>query len=80
MGDLADYVKYVTERVVTNWEKPQEPPEVRRERRRKREPWAIRWFGHLLPVGIVVWWNLRRSAARTADPPDPAYWTQGHSD
>ncbi len=78
MGDMAEYVKYVTERVVTHWEKPKEPPEARRERRRRREPWMLRWFGQLLPVGIVIWWNGRRLAARRNDPPDSAFLTHGH--
>ena len=78
MGDMADYVKYVTERVVTRLEKPQEAPEARRERRRKREPWMLRWFGHLLPVGIFVWWRGRRLAARRTEPSDSAFLAQGH--
>lgn len=78
LGDMADYVKFVTERVANRLDQPQESPEVRRERRRKREPWMLRWFGHLLPVGIVIWWNGRRLAARRTDPPDNGLWTHGH--
>lgn len=60
MSDGADYLKYVTQRVVSYWETPK-TPELRRERRQKREPWWVRWFGQLLPVGIVIWWKNRKS-------------------
>lgn len=65
MGDGADYLKYVTERVVSYWE-TQEAPELRRERREKREPWTTRWFGQLLPVGIGMWLQDRRITDRTS--------------
>jgi hypothetical protein len=61
MSDGAEYLKYVTERVVSYWETPK-APESRRERRRKREPWVTRWFGQILPAGIGIWWSSRKSA------------------
>ncbi len=61
MSDGADYVKYVTERMIRYWEEP-EAREQRRERKLKREPWVIRWFGQLLPLGIGIWWSERKSA------------------
>lgn len=63
MGDGAEYLKYVTERVIAYWQQPQAAPEVRRERRNRREPWVSRWFGQLLPVGIAVWWRQRAAEA-----------------
>jgi hypothetical protein len=65
MSDGSDYLKYVTQRVVTYWETPK-APEYRRERRQRREPWVTRWFGQLLPMGILVIWNGR--AKRAEDP------------
>lgn len=69
MSDGADYLKYVTERVVSYWETPK-TPEIRRERRQKREPWVSRWFGQLLPVGLGIWWNGRKAAHSGTDMPD----------
>lgn len=57
--DGSEYFKYVTARVVHYWESPR-GPEIRRERRRKREPWMTRWFGQLLPIGLRIWWNRRK--------------------
>ncbi|WP_276355848.1 YqzE family protein [Cohnella caldifontis] len=65
MSDGADFLKYVTERVVTYWETPK-APEERRERRMRREPWVTRWFGQLLPVGIGIWLNSRKGEREEA--------------
>jgi hypothetical protein len=62
MSDGSDYLKYVTQRVVTYWETPK-APEYRRERRQRREPWVTRLFGQLLPIGIRVWLNGRKTEA-----------------
>jgi hypothetical protein len=60
MSDGSDYLRYVTQRVVTYWETPK-APEYRRERRQHREPWVTLWFGQLLPIGIRVWLNGRKT-------------------
>lgn len=65
MGDAADYIKYVTEKIVTWWERAPESPEMRQERRKRREPWVTRWFGQLLPVGVEIWRRQRRQKAES---------------
>lgn len=60
MKDAADYIKYVTEKIVMRWEKAPETPEMRQKRRMKREPWVTRWFGQLLPFGVEIWRRQRR--------------------
>lgn len=71
MSDGAEYLKYVTERVVSYWEKPH-TPEARRERRQKREPWMVRWFGQLLPIGLGIWWSRRKTRSERQDFGDSA--------
>jgi hypothetical protein len=66
MSDGSEYVKYVTQRVVSYWETPK-APEYRRERRQRREPWVTRWFGQLLPMGIRVWLSGRKSDTLTPE-------------
>lgn len=63
MKDGAEFLKYVTERVVSRWETAG-TPEDRRTRRQRREPWVTRWFGQLLPVGIGIWWSRRKAVVR----------------
>ncbi|MFB9275949.1 YqzE family protein [Cohnella cellulosilytica] len=53
--DGTEYLKYVTERVVTYMERPRE--EEKRETHGK-EPWLTRWFG-VAPMGLMVWWASR---------------------
>ncbi|MFC5704010.1 YqzE family protein [Cohnella faecalis] len=59
MSDGSDLLKYVTQRVVTYMDTPAEG-QSRKERRKRKEPWATRWFGQLLPLGISLWWNGRK--------------------
>lgn len=60
MADGSEWVKYVTERVVTYIETPKEErKQSRQEAKQLREPWLTRWFG-LAPLGVKVWWDSRR--------------------
>jgi DNA-binding helix-hairpin-helix protein with protein kinase domain len=62
MSDGAEYVKYVLERLVRRWEEPMSR-EAKLELKRRREPWAVRWFGNTLSAGLIIWLSgLRRSA------------------
>ncbi|MBW5445143.1 YqzE family protein [Cohnella sp. CFH 77786] len=79
MSDGAEYLKYVTERIVSYWEAPPSP-EARRERRLKREPWAFRWFGQLLPAGIGIWWRSRRQHAGRTDTAETLSYGEGQAD
>ncbi len=70
--DGSDYLKYVTERVVSYMERPKEEEKEKREASGK-EPWLTRWFG-MAPMGLMVWWatlsdrkSQTRPEARSAD-------------
>ena len=60
--DGNEYLKYVTERVVSYMDRPAErTEEARQDQPRKklsREPWLTRWFG-VAPMGLMMWWNSR---------------------
>lgn len=64
MSDGAEYVKYVTERLLRYWEQP-EPREAKLERKRRREPWADRWFGHVMAAGFRIWLGDLRKTVRS---------------
>lgn len=66
MSDTTDYLKYVAERSVAYLNLPKE--ERRELRKKKREPWLIRWFGQLLPMGIWIWWTGRKKKEEPATP------------
>jgi hypothetical protein len=70
MKDSVDYLKYVTEKMLAHWEQRARHPEARLERRRKREPWVTRWFGQLLPLGVVLWLHHRKRHAARGNPSD----------
>ncbi|MFK7693107.1 YqzE family protein [Paenibacillus sp. HJGM_3] len=55
-----EWIKYITEQVVTYIETP---ADVRKEQRQnqkiRREPWSIRWFG-MIPLALQFWFGSRR--------------------
>ncbi|GGG22077.1 YqzE family protein [Paenibacillus abyssi] len=60
----AEYVKYVTERVVHYMETPKEERHRRRaEAKAHKEPWLTQWFG-VAPLGLMIWWNGRKGRQR----------------
>lgn len=68
MAKSDDLIKYITERVVTYIDTPRD---VRREKRklvkRRKEHWAVRWFG-MVPFSIRMWVDRqkeRRAKKRT---------------
>ncbi|BBH19465.1 hypothetical protein Back11_08100 [Paenibacillus baekrokdamisoli] len=67
--DSEDYIKYMTGKIVTYIETPQE---IRKSQRHiakaQREPWLTRWFG-VGAFGLVLWWRERkeRQSERSAD-------------
>lgn len=74
MSDKSEYLKYMTERVVSYMESP-DKDKIRQAKKAAREPWATRWFG-MLPMGIMMWWKRRgerkkndRTASRSVNPP-----------
>jgi hypothetical protein len=57
--DGTEYLKFMTERVVSYIDKSIEGEsddgqEADQDEGRSREPWLIRWFG-VLPMGIMMW-------------------------
>jgi|GEM_PF-350657 len=64
MSDGAEYVKYVTERLIQYWEDPK-MRELKLERKKRREPWPDRWFGHMVSAGFRIWLGeVRKNSAR----------------
>jgi hypothetical protein len=55
--DGSEYLKYVTEKVVSYIDAPADPEE-KKEKKRSREPWLTKWFG-VAPMGLMMWWNNR---------------------
>lgn len=73
--DGSEYLKYMTERVVSYMERS-EDEESKAARKLGKEPWLSRWFG-IAPLGIRVWWASRadkksktRREARSANSSD----------
>ncbi|MDG0813360.1 YqzE family protein [Cohnella rhizosphaerae] len=64
MSDTTDYLKYVAERSAAYLNLPAD--ERRERRKKKREPWQVRWFGQLLPLGIRIWWTGRKKEEEPA--------------
>ena len=58
--DSSEYLKYVTERVVSYMEIPGQTDEEEEKPNKKlsREPWLTRWFG-MAPMGLMMWWGNR---------------------
>jgi hypothetical protein len=56
MMESSDYLKYMTERVVSYLDTPAAEEEVMPDRKISREPWLTRWFG-VLPMGLMMWWG-----------------------
>ncbi|CAI6050299.1 YqzE family protein [Cohnella sp. JJ-181] len=66
MSDTTDYLKFVAERSVAYLNLPAD--ERRARRKKKREPWQVRWFGLLLPLGLRIWWMSRNKDKEPAAP------------
>ncbi|MFC4596688.1 YqzE family protein [Cohnella hongkongensis] len=71
--DGSEYLKYVTERVVSYMDRPkEEKPE--KPAGKIKEPWLTKWFG-VAPIGLRIWWGsralrknkTRQEAARSAN-------------
>jgi hypothetical protein len=53
--DGSEYLKYVTEQVVSYMETPADEDE-KKHKKVSREPWLTKWFG-VAPMGLMMWWN-----------------------
>jgi hypothetical protein len=56
MMEGSDYLKYMTERVVSYLDAPATEEEGKLNRKISRESWLTRWFG-VLPMGLMMWWG-----------------------
>jgi hypothetical protein len=70
--DSSEYLKYVTERVVSYMDRSPEEQPVKPAAMSK-EPWLTKWFG-MAPMGLMLWWggradrkNKTRPEARSAN-------------
>lgn len=57
--DSSEYLRYMTEKVVSLIDNPQAEQEEH-VKKRTPEPWLSRWFG-VAPMGIMMWWGNRRN-------------------
>ncbi|RED56286.1 YqzE family protein [Cohnella lupini] len=55
--DGSEYLKYVTEQVVSYMDTPADENE-KKHKKVSREPWLTKWFG-VAPMGLMMWWNNR---------------------
>jgi hypothetical protein len=65
MMDGTEYLKYVTERVVSYMDT--EVEEAKSNKKLSREPWLTRWFG-VLPMGFMMWWAKRADKKNRTHP------------
>lgn len=56
--DSSEYLKYMTERVVSYLDSNETDEEVKSVKKMSREPWLTRWFG-VLPMGLMMWWGRK---------------------
>ncbi len=67
MAKGEEIVKYVTQKVVTYIDTPKDQRErQRRERKHRKEPWTVRWFG-MIPLAMSM---LLRSRRKKTSKPD----------
>jgi hypothetical protein len=64
--DGTEYLKYVTERVVSYMDTEAEE-EAKPHKKLSREPWLTRWFG-VLPMGFMMWWANRADKKNRTHP------------
>ncbi len=69
MMDSSEYLKYMTERVVSYLDNPaeEESDEPQPNRKVSREPWLTRWFG-VIPMGFMMWRNDRADKKNKTHP------------
>lgn len=66
-----DFIKYITEQVVTYIETPAEiRKENRKSMRNQKEAWSSKWFG-MVPFAIRMWVSERQNKKRTPLPKQP---------
>lgn len=67
--DSSEYLKYVTERVVSYMDSPNQTEEEEEKQNKKlsREPWLTRWFG-VAPMGLMMWWGNRADKKKRTHP------------
>lgn len=66
--ESSDYLKYMTERVVSYLDnKTDEEEEDTQEKKVSREPWLTRWFG-VLPMGLMMWWGQKADKKNKTHP------------
>ncbi len=59
-----EYIKYVTEQVISYWETPKEERKQNRAiAKANREPWLTRWFGYA-PMSFMLWWRGKTDRQR----------------
>lgn len=67
MMESSDYLKYMTERVVSYLDNTAADEEAKPDRKISREPWLSRWFG-VLPIGLMMWWGNKMDKKNKTHP------------
>ncbi|TFE27516.1 YqzE family protein [Cohnella luojiensis] len=65
--DGSEYLKYMTEQVVSYMEIPSEEEEKKQQKMISREPWLTKWFG-AAPMGLMMWWNNKTDKKNKTHP------------
>ncbi|MCF2943269.1 YqzE family protein [Paenibacillus tarimensis] len=64
MKDGAEYVKYVTARLVRYIDTPsEERRRIRLDARKRKEPWLVKWFGWA-PYSVLLWYRSMKTKLR----------------
>lgn len=67
MAKGEEIVKYVTQKVVTYMDMPKEERErMRQERKHRKEPWSVRWFG-MIPLALSMLFRSRKKEPSESD-------------
>jgi hypothetical protein len=56
MGDKNDYLRYMTEHIVSLLDNSGEEAESESAQPRIKETWGTKWFG-VAPMGFMMWWR-----------------------
>ncbi|WP_372663741.1 YqzE family protein [Cohnella sp.] len=65
--DSSEYLKYMTERVVSYLDSNGIEEEKKSDKKISREPWLTRWFG-VLPMGLMMWWGQKADKKNKTHP------------
>ncbi|PYE52331.1 YqzE family protein [Paenibacillus barcinonensis] len=63
MAKSDELVKYITQRVVNYMDTPKDERKERKAQSRRKEPWAMKWFG-MIPFAFSLWVGQKESSMK----------------